>query len=522
MALVLVGTGALFLLRWQNPPVTAGTAPPTAVVSRGNIEETISATGNVAAERQATLAFEMSGPIAEVLVSAGQDVEAGQVLARLDTTSLEWQVARAQASLDTAQARLEQASEPASEADLATAQAALDSATASYDQVRAGPAGEELVSAQAALDSAIANHDKVRAGPTEEELASAQAALDSATAALQQAQAAYDRIKDQPDVQMRQESLNLQKATIEHERAKANYDAAANRPTREELASAQAQVASARAQLAQLEERPTGSELASAQAQVASAEASLAQLLARPEPEEVAVYQAQVEETVLALAQAQSESDSALITAPFAGTILSVQINEGEWASPGAPALVLAATQRLILDVNVDEIDVAHLSEGQRAYLSFDAIKGEEAVGTVSHIDPASTSVGGAVAYGVEIHFAPGELPVRLGMTADVEIVAARAEGALLVPNRAIEAERAAGRYYVTRQKADGPSERVEVRIGLRDGDYTQILEGLAEGDQLLLPEVPGQGSSEERSGLLPAPQPGAGLLGSRRQGGGQ
>ena len=61
------------------------------------------------ADQQASLTFASSGEIAEVLVDKGQQVELGEVLARVDTTSLEWQIARSQASLETAQARLEQA-----------------------------------------------------------------------------------------------------------------------------------------------------------------------------------------------------------------------------------------------------------------------------------------------------------------------------------------------------------------------------------------------------------------------------
>jgi HlyD family secretion protein len=500
VALALVAAGFFVLQRPQLQSNAAEEAVPTAVVTRGSIEETVSATGNVVADRQASLTFASSGKIVEVLVKEGQEVQAGQVLARLDTASLEWQIARAEASLASAKARLQQAQEPASEEDLASAKAALDSAIASREKVKEGPTAEELASAQAALDSAIANYEKVKAGPTREDLAAAKAQLDSAKASLQQAQAAYDRIKNQPDAPMRQESLNLQNATISLEQAQANYDAAANHPTESELASARAQVAQAEATLASLLDRPSESDLVSAAAQVAQARAQLTTLQERPNPEDVAVQQAAVEEAALALAQTESQLDDAVITAPFAGTILSVNVNEGEWASMGAPAFVLAATQPLILDVNVDEVDVVQLAEGHPAYLSFDALKGEEVVGMVTRIAPASTNVGGAVAYGVEIGFDPSTgsgqaLPVRLGMTADVDIVVDNAEDTLLVPNRAIEADREAGRYYVTRQVAIGATERVEVRIGLRDGDYTQIVEGLVEGDQLVLPIVPGQTS---------------------------
>ena len=111
VAAVLVGAGFMFWQR-RNETAEADVVVPTFAVSQGGIEETVSATGNVSPVRQATLAFETGGSIAEVLVNEGQQVEAGEVLARLDTTSLEWELVRLQAALDTAQARLEQAQEP--------------------------------------------------------------------------------------------------------------------------------------------------------------------------------------------------------------------------------------------------------------------------------------------------------------------------------------------------------------------------------------------------------------------------
>ena len=92
-------------------------------------------------------------------------------------------------------------------------------------------------------------------------------------------------------------------------------------------------------------------------------------------------------------------------------------------------------------------------------------------------------------------------LPIRLGMTADVDIVVAGAEGALLVPNRAIEADREAGLYYVTRQGSLGTTERLAVLIGLRDESQTQVVEGLEEGDVLVLPVVPEQGQEQQGFG---------------------
>jgi HlyD family secretion protein len=512
LVLVLVVAGAM-ALRAMNQPAAAEDTPVVATVTRGSIEETVSATGNVGAQRQVALPFGSSGEIVEVLVEEGQVVEAGDPLARLDTASLEWQIAQGQASLETAQARLAQAQRPPSEEDLASAQAALDSALANYEKVREGSSEEDLASAQASVDSAVASYQKVKAGPTKAELAAAKAQVDSAQAAVAQAQASYDRIKDRPNASMMPEALNLQNATITLEQAQANYDAQADRPTTSELAAARAQVAQASAQLAALQERPTATELATARAQVVQAEATLAQLEEMPNPEDLAVLEAQANEAAIALARTTAQLEDAVITAPFAGTILAVQVREGEWANPGAPAIVLAADSR-VLEVNVDEVDVAGLAEGQPAHLRFSALKDAEVEGTVSFVAPSSTNVGGAVAYAVEIRFDPGEYPVRLGMTADVDIVIDSADDALLVPNRAIEADREAGRYYVTRQKALGGTERLEVRIGMRDQANTQILEGVEEGDELVQPTIPEQGTGSD----FPRPGEGGGMFGGMRE----
>jgi multidrug efflux pump subunit AcrA (membrane-fusion protein) len=171
----------------------------------------------------------------------------------------------------------------------------------------------------------------------------------------------------------------------------------------------------------------------------------------------------------------------------------------------------------MLLNVNVDEIDVALIAEEQDAYLSFTALKDLEVRGKVTRIDPSSTLVSGAVAFGVEIGFDPGEVPVRLGMTADVDIVVAEAEDVLLVPNRVIDADREAGRYFVNMPGPAESSERVEVQIGLRDRTHTEIVAGLEAGDELLLPQVPGQSEEQAGTGMpMQGPQ-GGGLFGGGR-----
>ena len=445
-----------------TPNGTEESAALTAVVARGHVEETISATGSVAGNEHASLGFASNGRIEEVLVAEGQSVDKGDVLARLDSRSLAQQVARAEASLVTAEARLAQAEQISSEADLASAEAALSSAEAGLDRLLAGPAERDLETARLNAESA------------RNQLWSAQTQRDSTKGNPMSSQSQIDAAEAQVLVA----DLSVQQATLAQER---------------------------------LMDPPTEADLAMARSQVAQAEAQLAQLRDRPKAEDVAVAQAQFDEAVLGLTLAQETLQDAALTAPFAGTVLTVLVSAGEWASPGMPAAVVADTEHLILDATVDEIDMAELSVGQAARLSFEALPKQEIAGTVALVAPSSTNTGGAVGYHVEIHFVPGDLPVRIGMTTNVDIVTREASDALMVPNRAIDADRSARRYYVTRLDASGGEERVEVQVGLRGDDHTQILSGLSEGDVLTLPEISGASDF-----VMPGPMGGEYFGGSR------
>jgi len=172
------------------------------------------------------------------------------------------------------------------------------------------------------------------------------------------------------------------------------------------------------------------------------------------------------------------------------------------------PVITMADMEHLKLDVLLDEVDVAMVAEGQEVRLEFDALPDEVVVGLVTKVAPSATQTNGGVAYIVTVAFEPGDLPIRLGMTAKVDIVVQRIEDAVLVPNRAVEADREANRYYVTAKTLSG-SERIEIKIGLRDDNFTQVTEGLEPGDTVLL-QVIDLGVDEE--GFRPPFAPGGAM----------
>ncbi len=133
---------------------------------------------------------------------------------------------------------------------------------------------------------------------------------------------------------------------------------------------------------------------------------------------------------------------------------------------------------------------------GQPAIVTLEAWPDVEIESAIASIAPSATTNTGSVLVTYEVRLALGEtdLPVRIGMTANANLITGEREGVLLVPNAAINADRSAGTFSVNlvRTDADGNQtvDEVEVTIGLRDADNTQITSGLQEGDQVMIGNV--------------------------------
>lgn len=414
------------------------TPPPpdyeTVRVERGTLISTVSATGSILPEAQLALNFKTTGRVAEVLVSRGQRVKKGDLLARLESAELELQLQAAEAQLAISQARLRQLQKPPSASDLAAAEAQLASAQANYRQLLSGP-----------------NADQVQV---------ARAQLEKARAFLQQAQAAYDQVKHLPNIGALPQSLQLQQATLDVQAAEANYRLATAGPTEAQKAAALAQIAQAQAQLDRLK--------------------------AGASAEEIAIAEAQVRQSEVQVAQARLAIENTRLLAPADGTIISVNIKVGEFPSAARPAILLNDDSRFHIDVNVDEIDVRSVAVGQPATITLDALPDARLTGRVTYVSPAATQEAGVVSYLVTIVLDPTTEPLRAGMSATASIVVAEDKDALVVPNRAIQIDRATGQAYVEKV-IEGTPVRVEVRLGMRNETQSQVLEGLQEGDILAI-----------------------------------
>jgi HlyD family secretion protein len=271
-------------------------------------------------------------------------------------------------------------------------------------------------------------------------------------------------------------------------------------PKSAQIAAAQSQLARANASLERLLEDKTV-QIASANAQLKQAEANLAKLLDGASDEQLVIARAQVEQAQIALEEARMNLGNATLSAPFAGLVTDVYIAEGELANGPAVELVDMDSLQVVLDV--DEIDISHIAIGQPAVITLEPWPDRELSGKVASIAPEAKVIGEIVAFEVHLDIDAAGLPVLTGMTANADLMAEGRTDVLLVPNRAIIADRQAGKYYVNRVDGDALT-RTEVTIGLRDSRYTEITQGLEAGARVSTQETEtsgldfGQGPPEE------------------------
>jgi HlyD family secretion protein len=495
LLLVIAGGGYFYYnnayLQAQEPAEEAQIA--TAQASRGDLVITASGSGVLVPAAEMALGFRSGGVLAEVLVEVGDQVEAGQMLARLDDADAQNQVAQAEISLR--QAELDQAelTQEADAAALAAAQAGLSSAKADLTALTSPPGDQDLLAAQESLNSAQEVLEDLLAGPDPDVVDIAKADLTLAEMNVRTAQAAYDRIAWQDNVGSSQEATDLWQATTNYEQAKAEYLEAQERATADEISDARAQIAQAQAQLDALLEEPDRDEIVAAEARVTQAQVELDDLLAGASAKDLEMAELNIALARLNLESAQRSLEDAYLMAPMAGTVTAVEGAAGE--SVGSEALItLADLGEPRVQFWVEEADLASIAPGNAVNIVFEALPDYTFPGQIISVDPMLVDVDGTPAVqsyaSLDLAHQSGVAqPIDLlsGMNAEVEVVAGEALNAVLVPLQALRElgpeSAGQGRYAVFVVQDNGELEMRVVQVGLRDFVNAEILSGLEPGE---------------------------------------
>ena len=438
VVLVLLTAAAILIGMRARNRAAQDSAYQSEVIARGDLTAIVGATGTVRAEQSAVLIWQTNGQVGEVLAGIGDQVESGQVLARLAPTSLPQNLILAQA-------------------DLVNAQRTLD--TLKNSGTARSAAWLNLVNAQRAFEQAAALYNPASFPPaSQDDIDQARTDLEDAQADLAAAQADYDAAEtaDQPglfaDLLAAQERVDQRQATLDW------Y-----------LAGGPVNTTAALAEVRYLQ----------ALAALQDARRDWERVKDGPNPDDILAAQARVDAVTATL-------NLARIAAPFGGTVTDASPLAGDLVNAGTIAFRIDDLSRLLIDLQVTEIDINSIAVGQPAEVSFGAVLDQEYAGRVVSVSQTGTPVQGVVYYSVTVELTDADARVKPGMTAAVNIAVNQLTDVLLVPNRAVRVIE--GGQRVVYILVDDNLVQVPIKLGASADAYSVVLEGdLTAGDTIVL-----------------------------------
>ncbi|GAA5136997.1 biotin/lipoyl-binding protein [Pseudonocardia adelaidensis] len=546
-AIGAVAVLALTACTGEPPP------PPTLRVDRGSVQTTVSASGNLVGISEQTLGFPRRGQIKEVLVKVGDQVVPGQELARMDDFALQQTLAQQQASLAEAQAEVDRAtgnnSVNATGRTLDQAREILDavkkqvSETNDLNEAATKRAREQLDFDRKVLDRAIdklhrdedgcddgndsslaeSNPSTEDSEPTKVPKSSTKkpppASDDDSTegASFIVGGIAYSPAQT---TQSCQEIVDADRTAVENAKRTVLQSEAAL-----DSAKHQEDVDRAAGQVSIEREQQT----------VISAEndSGAAQ---NDRPADIEVRRAQLRNAQAAVRVAQQDVDNTVLYAPVAGTVSAINGRAGEFVGEatgttpvapgstatipesndiaagdsggggsqgsGGPFMVLSDINSFQLVVPFEESDAARIAVNQQVDVTVDAVPDLHAPATVLAIAPAGTPSSGIVEYNATIVLRDGSDPrLRDGQTALADVIVESVDNVLRVPSAAVRREGA--NTVVDVRGEDGQPVPTPFEAGTAGDEYTQVLSGLREGQELLLPQ-PAQSAASGGGGRGP------------------
>ena len=573
VALIAVGTGVFISTRSSSPGVAA---IPTTVADRGTVMVTVAGSGPVNALSPMSLAAtstpagysiypSSAGQVVKTLVVPGDIVHVGQAIAVLTDPTVANNVLQAMIGVRTAQIAVKSAviGQTQSRLDLAAnkTQARLDlaNATLAYQTLRkSSTAPDQLNAAQLAITVAQLKLDslstttllpsqlaaaRLNVTVAQQQLAAliVQHSIDmnSAQLALQMAQVDLAALLVPPaaspsKIASAQLSVTLaqqQVATVANriavdntaaelavQKAQADLDALLAPPSASQVASAQLDLANAKASYSNLllaQVPPTSTALLASQLAVTLAQQKLDAI--RLPRGSVTLSNLQVAMSQSALELARLQQEGLTVRSPVSGTVTGVFIAPGAQVGPSVAVAAVADLKHLLVTTQMSEFDVAHIKPSDRALVDIAAIGQSGLPAKVVFVAPIGVNNAGVIQFPVTVSLLRAPTALRPGMLASVQVVTAQRLHVVRVPLDAIGSIVGGsndGQPYVTLLGKTGHRTIRLVTLGLVGGTYAEITKGLKSGERLALPQVVSSGTSSSNS------LPGIGVPSSQGQGG--
>ncbi|MBM7776584.1 macrolide-specific efflux system membrane fusion protein [Actinokineospora baliensis] len=216
----------------------------------------------------------------------------------------------------------------------------------------------------------------------------------------------------------------------------------------------------------------------------------------------------QVTQAVLSRDQAKATLAGMTLAAPGDGTVTAVNVAVGGKAGSGGSGASSSSTtasgdfvvtdlKNLTLHADVAESDVSKLKVGQAATVTVNALPNQPIQAAVVAIDLLPTTASNVVQYGTTLSLTSPPANLKPGQSASVTITVANAANALAVPSAAVQTVGNASSVTVME---NGQEVRKTVELGVKGDTYVQVLSGLTENEQVVLPQVATSTQSNNRN----------------------
>ncbi|WP_445630226.1 efflux RND transporter periplasmic adaptor subunit [Nostoc sp. DSM 114167] len=420
----------------------------TVPVAAQNVTLRITASGKVVPVQSVNISPKNPGVLSQLYVEQGDRIQQGQILARMDSASIEAQRSQYRANLAQSQAQLAQALAGSRPQEIAQARARLAQAQAQLAAAKAGNRPQEIAQSQSQVDAAQA-----RVNYTSEQVKRYQY--------LYKEGAEKKQLLDQAISDDKSARANL-------EEAKKRFSLVQSGTRSEEIDQRQAAVNEARAALVLLEDGTRSEEIVQRQAAVASAEAQLKGV------------QVQLEDTI--------------IRAPLSGIVTQKYAEPGAFVTPTTSAStsasatsssIVAVARGLEILAQVPEADLGRMKQGQQVEIVADAYPDRVFKGHVRLIAPEAVVEQGVTSFQVRVAIDTGIDKLRSGLNVDLTFLGDRVNNALVLPTVSIVTEK--GKTGVLVPDAKNKPQFREVTVGAQIQDQTQILEGVKAGDRIFV-----------------------------------
>lgn len=483
-------------------------------VTRGNIAQEISETGQVKKGEEINLSFKNAGKIEKIYVEVGEEVKTGEVLAKLETGELNFQLQEAKAALASVQAQLNKLLAGATPEEIQVAQTKVEN-----NQIALATSKQNLSDAYEdalnTLDNSylkaynafqtVSSIQRTYFVSTDQESIGVKENKTKIESAINQGKSYLDTAKGDAKEENIDIALSEMKNALTTVYSKLGiireiceepaYRDKVSSTDKTSLDTHRTNINTALTNVIDSQQSIISKKLAieSAEGQLQTAQDELSLLIASPRQEDIELYQAQVDQAQVQVQILENKIRDANLCSPVNGQVTKIKKRAGELVQPVLQdvTITLLPEDPFEIEVDIYEEDVVKVNLGNSVDISLVAFPEEIFKGKVISIDPAQKEIEGVVYYEVIISPAFGDeggIPegIKPGMTADLIIKTASKENVLIVSEDALQKKD--GKTIVQVLK-DGEIEEKEIKTGLLGSDdMIEVISGLEEGEKIIIP----------------------------------